>query len=287
MSGLKSDKYRDSNMMNEHRVFEQLRLAASNFAQMKPVKLNPVVTQILEQLVNKFGFSLTTFARALYMFHQLLKEKPQLQFQQLRYGTVCLYLAAKMTESHEDIPRVGKFIRQACKVFEKAEYVAIEEEVFLFIYDKIFEVGFFTDLLDFYRVKGLVFSHERYVTPAEAERRVSDYALSYIKSGEFLCHGQERLAALILHSVRQDLNVTEVWNDHVEFYTRIGTLEVYNIVKELRKGGGRGSVTSMKVILKHSISSVSSMTISSPMARTNSTLSSLAGSPNQAMTAIF
>lgn len=151
--------------------------------QTQPVKLNPVVTQILEQLVNKFSFSLTTFARALYIFHQVLREKPQLQYQQLRYGTVCLYLSAKMTESYDDIPRVGKFIRQACKVFEKAEYVAIEEEVFELVYDRIFEVSFFTDILDYYKVKGLVFSNERNVSSSETENKLSELALSYIKSG--------------------------------------------------------------------------------------------------------
>lgn len=92
---------------------------------MEPVKMNPVINQILEQLVSKFNFSLATFARAMYMFHRILKEKPQLQYQQLRYGAVCLYLSVKMTEAQDDIPSLSKFIRQACKVFERAEYVAL------------------------------------------------------------------------------------------------------------------------------------------------------------------
>lgn len=78
---------------------------------MVPLKLNPVVNQILDQLVTKFSFGLTTYARAIYIFHHLLKERPQFQYQQLRYGTVCLFLAAKMTERQDDIPRLGKFIR--------------------------------------------------------------------------------------------------------------------------------------------------------------------------------
>jgi hypothetical protein len=82
------------------------------------------------------------------MFHHILREKPQLQYQQIRYGTVCLYLAIKMTEGQRHIPSVNRFIRKACKVFEKAEYVGLEEEVFTFVYDKIFEVGFFTEYLD-------------------------------------------------------------------------------------------------------------------------------------------
>lgn len=170
-------------MISEPIFLSQLLRETSNFQQSQCIKLNPVVTQILEQLVNKFSFNLTTFARALYIFHQVLREKPQLQYQQLRYGTVCLYLAAKMTERYEDIPRVGKFIRQACKVFEKAEYVAIEEEVFEIVYDKVFEVSFFTDLLDYYRVKGVIFTNERIADPSKAETRINELALTYIKSG--------------------------------------------------------------------------------------------------------
>lgn len=78
---------------------------------MEPLKVNPVVNQILEQLVPKFNLSLTTFAKAVYMFHHILRDKPQMQYQQLRYGTVCLYLSIKMTEGQSDIPSIGKFIR--------------------------------------------------------------------------------------------------------------------------------------------------------------------------------
>lgn len=275
--GLKSPKYNDPNMTDDLRVLEQLRRAAANFVQMEPLKLNPVVNQILEQLVSKFGFGLTTYARAVYMFHHLLKEKPQFQYQQLRYGTVCLYLAAKMTERQEDIPHVGRFIREACKVFEKAEYVTIEEEVFQCVHERIFEVGFFPDLLDYYRVKGVVFSNEQPTDVAQLEAKMSESALSYIRSGEFLAFGQEKLAALILHTSRQDLKVSEVWNEQVEFYTRVSTYEVYNIVKEMRKGASRGSITSRKLFVKHSISSVSSSTVTHTP--TNSTRSSAANSP--------
>lgn len=201
--GLKSEKYHDAHMISDLRVHESLRQQASNFAQMEPLKLNPVVSQILEQLVAKFSFKLTTYARAIYMFHHLLKEKPQYQYQQLRYGAVCLYLAVKMTERQDDIPRLGKFIREACKVFEKEEYVAVEEEVFAVMFERIFDVGFFTDFLDYYCVKGLVFSNERQHNVGDVEAKLNESALSFIKSGEFLSYHPERLAALLLHTARQ------------------------------------------------------------------------------------
>jgi hypothetical protein len=92
----------------------------SAFVLMEPLNLNPIVGQVLEQLVEKYNLSLTTFAKAQYMFYHLLRERPQYQYQQLRYGTVCLYLAAKMTESQSHIPNLRSFGRHACRVFDQA-----------------------------------------------------------------------------------------------------------------------------------------------------------------------
>lgn len=242
---------------------------------MEPLKLNPVVNQILEQLVPKFGLSLTTFARAVYMFHHILRERPHMQYQQLRYGTVCLYLAIKMTEGQADIPSISKFTRQACKVFERAEYLALEEEIFAYFYDKIFEVGFFTEYLDFYLTKGVVFSNERQAIPTDIENKIRETAYGYIQSGQFLTVSPQSLAAFILYQARQELKVTEIWTEAVESYTQVSTYEIYTIVKEMRRNASK-NMPSKKIILKHSISSVSSSTVSfgsysnSTLSRTNS-----------------
>lgn len=59
--------------------------------------------------------------------------------------------------------------------------------------------------------------------------------INSISSGEFLKHPQEKYAAFLLHQIRKDLRVTEVWNEHIECYTGLGTLEIYNILKDCRR----------------------------------------------------
>jgi len=58
--------------------------------------------------------------------------------------------------------------------------------VFESVYDKIFEVGFFTEYLDYYMSKGIVFSNERQSNPSEIENKIWKTAYEYIQSGEFL-----------------------------------------------------------------------------------------------------
>jgi hypothetical protein len=123
-------------------------------------KVNPLVSEIMGQLAEEFKLSLTTLAKGQYIFYHLLKEHPQFHDQQLRYGAVCLYLAAKMTEHLSGIPNVGAFGHRAYKVFEKSEYAKLEEEVFGSLPSTIFEAVYFTEFLEYYQVKGLVLSHE-------------------------------------------------------------------------------------------------------------------------------
>jgi hypothetical protein len=49
--GLKSEKYRDPHVINGKIFLNFLNNLASNFQQMEHFKINPVVNQILEQLI--------------------------------------------------------------------------------------------------------------------------------------------------------------------------------------------------------------------------------------------
>ena len=84
-------------MAHSEGQFNRLRLSNKNFKQIEPLELNPIVTTFLDQLMKDFDLSLLTFVRSQYMFYHLMNEKPHLQYQQLRYGVACLYLAANMT----------------------------------------------------------------------------------------------------------------------------------------------------------------------------------------------
>lgn len=84
-------------------------------------------------------------------------------------------------------------------------------------------------------MKGVVLSNERQPGLREIEQKIHAAAKEAIRDGSFMNYPQEKLAALILHRTRQELKVLEVWNDHIEFYTKIGTLEIYNILKDSRK----------------------------------------------------
>ena len=145
--GMKTERFCDPYLVNGSAFLRTLQQRANSFVLMEPLKLNPIVGEVLDQLVEKFNLSLTTFAKAQYMFYHLLRERPQYQYQQLRYGTVCLYLAAKMTESQSHLPGIRNFGKHACRVFEQAEYETLEEEVFEYANEKIFEIGFFVEFL--------------------------------------------------------------------------------------------------------------------------------------------
>lgn len=151
-------------------------------------------------------------------------------------------------------------------------------------------MGFFTEYLDYYLTKGIVFSNERENNLPEIEAKIREMAYSYVQSGQFLHMNQRKLAALILYEVRQALKVNEVWNEPVEFYTQMGTYEVYTIVKENRKNIAKNQ-PGKKLILKHSISSFSSSTVSfssysSFNSRSNSSLAE-ATTPRMAITSVI
>ena len=138
--------------------------------------------------------------------------------------------------------------------------------------------------------KGIVFSNERQSNPTDIEDKIRQVAYSYIQSGQFLNMNQRNLAGLIVYQVRQDLKVTEIWNDSVEFYTQLGTYDVYTIVKEMKRNASR-TLPSKKLVLKHSISSVSSSTVSfssySTLSRTNSSMVEAINIPRQAITSVI
>lgn len=80
------------------------------------------------------------------------------------------------------------------------------------------------EFLEFYQIKGVVLSHERQTALRDIEDKIHTAAKAAIRDGSFMNYPQEKLAALILYRTRQELKVLEVWNDHIEFYTKVGTL---------------------------------------------------------------
>jgi hypothetical protein len=87
----------DPFLLDSQALLGNIQQRAGAFQLMEPARVNPLVSEILGQLAEQFKLSLTTFAKGQYMLYHLLREKPQCQDQQLRYGAVCLYLSAKMT----------------------------------------------------------------------------------------------------------------------------------------------------------------------------------------------
>lgn len=278
--GLKTRRFADPFLLNSRGHLANLQLRAAAFAAVDASRVNPLVSDVVAQLAEHFRLGLTTFAKGQYMLFHLLHERPEFQDQQLRYGAVCLYLSAKMTESQSAIPNLGRYCQQAHRIFEKHEYAALEEQVLEHVYERIFSVGFFTEFLEHYLVKGVVLSDER-VDPAllpEVEARVLGAALNYIRTGEFLVHPQEKLAAFVLHQARQELRVAEVWNEHVESYTGFGTLEIYNVLKECRRKVVSDVPSYKRIVVKQPSGN---STVVKHSTSTNSTNSSLSGEGRQ------
>lgn len=147
--------------MDSQGFLKSLQERAANFTILEDLpKVNPLVSEIMGQLAEQFHLSMTTLAKGQYIFYHLLSQNPQFQDQQLRYGAVCLYLAAKMTERLAGIPNITAFGQKAYKVFEKSEYAVLEEEVFSSLPSNIFEVVYFTEFLEFYEIKGIVLNTE-------------------------------------------------------------------------------------------------------------------------------
>ena len=237
MWGLKSDTFSHPGHSITH--LRSLRKSNSKFKRRQVQFCSKVQVKLLfSLLMSKLGYSRETLALALYFFEHIMGEQDfdkglhNQQKNEIIYAATCMSLAAKKVElekRHVNMSAVKGILQSDLR---KKDFANAELAIFRHFAYELPAVTFL-DFLNYYLMKGGVLSNEPFKDAARFEARIGEVAWEYLKSGEFIERDQESLAAHILFQCRKEFKPSEIWNWHIEHYTKIDLHGIRSILAQM------------------------------------------------------